>query len=64
MPSIPPSPPGHGLPGHGLPARGLAVPVAVALAVKAVALAVIYLAFFVPPRVLTGTASAILGVPR
>jgi hypothetical protein len=47
--------------------RGLAVPIAAALAVKAVALAVIYLAFFVPPTNAIPraerSATAILGLP-
>lgn len=43
--------------------RGLAVPIIAALAVKAVALTVIYLAFFTPPPSVAPAASAVLGMP-
>jgi hypothetical protein len=49
------------------PDRSLAVPIAAALAVKIVALVVIYLAFFVPPPSAIPpaerAATAILGLP-
>jgi hypothetical protein len=49
------------------PDHGLAVPIAAALAVKIVALAVIYLAFFVPPTSAIPpaerAATAVLGLP-
>ena len=46
--------------------RGIAGPIAVALAVKLAALAVLYFAFFVPPAALgpDRAATAILGLPR
>jgi hypothetical protein len=48
------------------PARELAVPIATALAVKMVALAALYFAFFAAPAVRPtpdGAATAILGLP-
>ena len=44
--------------------EGLAAPIVVALAVKVVALAVIYCAFFIPPPLAGSAATAVLGLPR
>jgi hypothetical protein len=43
---------------------GLAKPVAVAVALKVAALAVLYCAFFVPRPLVDSAATAILGLPR
>lgn len=43
--------------------RPLALSIGVALGVKAVALAILYFAFFVPPAALAPLASAVFGAP-
>ena len=49
----------------GMTNRSLLAPIAAALAVKAVALTILYFAFFVPPAVpsTAHTAEAVLGLP-